>query len=273
MDCVAIIPARHHSVRLPGKLLASLAGRPMIQHVVECCLRVDGVRRVVVATDHVEIAAAAQAAGADTCLTPSDLPSGTDRVAAAAQDYPSEIILNVQGDEPLLDPGELGRALSAFHSDGCDFGTLRSPLRESRDLWDANVVKVVTDCEGRALYFTRGPAPFPKAEWIGAGAGRPEAGAIGVGGRIVFANAPELPGPYAVHVGVYFYRRAGLVRWARLEPSTLERVEGLEQLRLLEAGEVIRTYEVVASHPGVNTKEDLERVRAVLEGGQADGRE
>lgn len=260
VDCIAIIPARFDSTRFPGKALASLAGRPLIQHVIERCARVTSVREVVVATDDERIASAAREAGAEAVLTPAELPSGTDRVAAVAAGLDCDVVLNVQGDEPLIDPQELDRAVRSFVASAADYATLRAPLREARDLWDPNVVKVAVDVSGRALYFSRGPIPFPRAECSGA------AGA-GAAPRVEFTSAPELPGPYWVHVGVYLYRRRALLRWARIAPSALERAEGLEQLRLLEAGETIWTYEVGEAVPGVDTEEDLERVRKALAGG------
>lgn len=257
MDCVAIIPARYRSVRFPGKPLASLAGRPLIEHVVRRVASVPEVGRVLVATDDERIAAAAVVAGAEARMTEPDLPSGTDRVALVAAGEDAEIVLNVQGDEPLVDPQALSEAIAGFAATNAEFGTLRAPVREARDLFDPNVVKVVIDDDGRALYFSRAPIPFPRAAWLAAD-NRPGEPAIG------FAGVPELPGPWWIHVGVYLYRSPSLQRWARMPPSTLERIEGLEQLRILQAGETMLTFPMAHSVPGVDTPGDLERVERLL---------
>ena len=271
MHCIAIIPARFGSVRFPGKALASLAGRPIIQHVVERCVEITELEMIVVATDDARIAEAAEEAGAVVVDTPSELPSGTDRVVLAAERYPADIIVNVQGDEPLLDSEGVAEALRRFRSDDVEFGTLRAALADSRDLWDPNVVKVVVDRHGRCLYFSRAPVPFPRSAWdpggsmLGGEAEVGEAGGCGEEARLSFHASPALPGPFWIHVGVYLYRRAGLERWAALPPSRLEKIEGLEQLRILEAGETMQSYPVVEAVPGVDTPEDLERVRAHLD--------
>ena len=259
MDCVAIIPARYHSVRFPGKPLATLQGKALICHVVERCQQVAGVTRVIVATDDERIAAAVQSMGAEARMTPADLASGTDRVALVAESERAELILNVQGDEPLIGVEGLSRALRSFSESDAGIGTLRTALTNPADLWDGNVVKVVVSDDERALYFSRAPVPFPRASWLAAENER--------GAEVIrFAAAPELPGPYWVHVGVYMYRRQALARWARIPPSALERAEGLEQLRALQEGETIQTYLVDETMPGVDTPEDLERVRQHLGG-------
>ena len=278
MDCVAIIPARFASTRFPGKLFASLAGRPLIQQVVEGVRQVRGIDATFVATDDERIADAVRSAGADVIMSEGEFTCGTDRVAHAARDLPAEIIVNVQGDELILDPEAFASALHAFRGDGSELGTLVTPLLEPGDLWDPNVVKVVVDSTEKALYFSRGPVPFPRAQL------RAESFAEGIevvglaenetvrrfssnvdsGTTLRFADAPELPGSYRIHLGVYFYRRAALERWAALPPSALEKSEGLEQLRALEAGETMQTYLINDAIPGVNTPDDLERARAVF---------
>lgn len=264
MDCVAIIPARYRSVRFPGKPLAPLRGRPLIAWVVERVRAVSGVDLVLVATDDDRIAEAARQAGADVRMTSAELASGTDRVAAVARDLDCRIVLNVQGDEPLVDAESLSRALDAFHDADADYGTLRAPVMEARDLFDPNVVKVVVDEGGRALYFSRAPVPFPRAAWLAAD-NRPGEPAIG------FAGVPQLPGPWWIHVGVYLYRSQALQRWARMPQSTLEQIEGLEQLRLLQAGETLLTFPTAHATPGVDTPEDLVRVERILaEDGRSD---
>lgn len=258
MDCVAVIPARINSSRFAGKPLALLSGRPMIQHVAERCAAVVGVGRVIVATDDERIAAAALGAGVEAMMTPTSLDSGTDRVAYVAEQIECSVVLNVQGDEPLIDPAELSTALASFSAGGYDYGTLRAPLIEARDRWDPNVVKVVIDCEGRALYFSRAPLPFPRDAWRAAPnrAGEP-----------LLAFEPTLHGAPAcwIHVGVYLYTHQALSAWARIPRSSLEQAEGLEQLRVLEAGRAIQTFPVAEAVPGVDTPEDLERVQRLLE--------
>ena len=256
MDCVAIIPARYGSTRLPGKPLATLLDRPLIHHVVERCAAVEGIDKVVVATDDERIVSAVRGTTAVAVMT-GEFASGTDRVAHVAAELGAQIVVNVQGDEPLIDPGELGAALRGFRESGKDFGTLRAPLRTARDLWDPNTVKVVVDSEGDALYFSRAPLPFPRAQSL------EPAGASG-DGRLEFEGAPDLPGPYWIHVGVYLYRTPALLRWARMPQSPLEIAESLEQLRILEAGERMQTYAVSESLPGVDTPQDLDRVRRAL---------
>ena len=167
MDCVAVIPARFNSSRFAGKPLALLAGRPLIQHVAERVTAVAGVERVIVATDDERIADAARAVGVEAMMTPESLASGTDRVAHVAEKLECSVVLNVQGDEPLIDPVELSEALAGFAAGDYQYGTLRAPLVDARDRWDPNVVKVVVDREGRALYFSRAPLPFPRKAWAG----------------------------------------------------------------------------------------------------------
>lgn len=262
MNCIAIIPARFASVRFPGKLLASLAGRPLIRQVVERVVAVRGIDATIVATDDERIGDAARKSGADVVLSRGEFTSGTDRVADAASRYSADIIVNVQGDELLLDVDAVAAALDRFRDSGAELGTLRAPLGERRDLWDPNVVKVVIDDNERALYFSRAALPFSRAEWRAAVAKVPD-------GAPVEAWLPRVSGGGGthgawLHMGVYFYRAEALRRWAALPPSKLEKAEGLEQLRVLEAGETMQTYLIREAIPGVNTPDDLERARAVL---------
>ncbi len=256
MDCIVIIPARFASSRFPGKLLATLAGRPLIAHVVERCLQLPGTEATVVATDDEKIASAASAVGAETVLTTEDFASGTDRVAHVARMFDAEVVVNVQADEVLIDPAAVGAALEKFRSSEAELGTLRMVLRSTTELWDPNVVKVVVDASGRALYFSRAPVPYPRAQAV----------QVPGGGLAPKEEINDIPSShYWIHLGVYLYRRAALDRWAALAPSSLERREGLEQLRVLEAGEMIQTYEVPGVPAGVNTPDDLERIRSIYE--------
>ncbi len=258
MDCVAVIPARFNSTRFVGKSLALLAGRPLIQHVAERCASVAGVGRVIVATDDERIVEAAIGAGVEAVMTPSSLASGTDRVAYVAAEIECSVVLNVQGDEPLIDPGELSTALARFVDGDHEYGTLRAPLVEPRDRWDPNVVKVVIDDRGRALYFSRAPLPFPRDAWRAA---------VNLPGepQLAFAPVAQSAARCWIHVGVYLYKRQALSAWARIPRSPLEQAEGLEQLRILEAGKTIQTFPVAEAVPGVDTPEDLERVQRLLD--------
>lgn len=235
---VVVIPAREQSERLPGKPLADLRGKPMIVHVWERASRARGIAQVVVATDSERIAAAVRAAGGRAVLTSPDCPSGTDRCADAARQLGvPAVVINVQGDEPLLDPEAIELLLEAFHDPDVEMATLARPLAEE-ELGNPNVVKVVLDGRGDALYFSRASIPFPRGE-----------GARALG-----------------HVGIYGFRGAFLQRFASLPPTPLERTEKLEQLRALEHGHRIRVLVTDYRSIGVDTPEDLERVRRLLGG-------
>ena len=237
-----VIPARYDSQRLPGKPLLDLGGRPMIQHVVERCQRARGISRVVVATDDRRIAGAVNGFGAAVEMTSRDCRSGTDRVAEVAHRMEEELFINVQGDEPLIEPGaieELGHALRA----GATLATLCRPAQEGEDLADPDTAKVVIDERGDALYFSRAPIPHFRD-------GRPK-------GALSF-----------VHVGIYGYTRATLFQLADLPQGRLERAEKLEQLRALEHGLKMRVVPTPYVSMGVDTAEDLARVRELLSSDQ-----
>lgn len=240
---VAAIPARYGSSRLPGKPLLPIAGRPMIEHVHGRVRQASGLDGVVVLTDDERIARVVEGFGGRVELTPGECRSGTDRIAWAARSWEDvDGVVNVQGDEPLIDPedvGRLARRLSEHPEDA--MVTLAVPASpEEED--DANAVKVVTDLAGHALYFSRSRIPFPR-----------------------HGNAPAVrPNK---HVGIYGYRRDVLLRLAELPPSPLEEVEALEQLRALENGIPIRVLEGSRPAPGVDTREDLERVERMMAGG------
>jgi 3-deoxy-manno-octulosonate cytidylyltransferase (CMP-KDO synthetase) len=234
---VAAIPARYGSTRLPGKPLLEIAGRPMVEHVYRRCLEARGLARVVVLTDDERIGEAVERFGGEWQMTPADCASGTDRIAWAARDWDVAAVVNVQGDEPMIDPAAV-EALARHLLDHPDVPvvTLASPATET-EFAESQVVKVVLDRRGDALYFSRAGIPFPR-----------HAG-----------QAPRLK-----HLGIYGYRREALLQIAALEPTPLERSEGLEQLRALENGIRIRVLQVEAAEPGVDTAGDLERVRTRL---------
>jgi 3-deoxy-manno-octulosonate cytidylyltransferase (CMP-KDO synthetase) len=235
MRVLAVIPARMGSTRFPGKPLARLRGRPLIEHVWAAVTRAPAVARAVVATDAEEIAAAARAFGAEAVLTRADHATGTDRVAEAAARVGGgyEVIVNVQGDEPLLAPAALEAAVDALAADPeAAAATLAVPDEDPAAFASPHVVKVVCGLDGRALYFSRAPLAGPPDE-------RPA--------RPLFLR----------HVGLYAFRRAALAAFAAWPPSPLETAERLEQLRLLEHGLRMRVAVTRYRSRGVDTPADL----------------
>jgi 3-deoxy-manno-octulosonate cytidylyltransferase (CMP-KDO synthetase) len=230
------IPARMDSTRFPGKPLALLAGRPMIEHVIEKALAA-GIGEVFVATDDVRIGAVAEQAGAKACMTRSDHPNGSNRLAEAIQSIDCDIMVNVQGDEPLIDPMAIHAVVEPFRHDAyLPMATLAHPLRAEADLHDANVVKLVTNANGRALYFSRAPIPFPRSGT---------------------ANALQ-------HVGLYAYRKEFLLIYPQLSSCEAEECEQLEQLRVLHHGYDIAVTVGDFHCIGVDTPADLARAEALL---------
>ncbi len=237
-----VIPARHASLRLPGKPLVEIHGRPMIQWVCEAAGRSDA-ERVIVATDDTRILDAVSAFGGEGRMTRSDHPSGTDRLLEVAEQLgwdDQHIVVNLQGDEPLMDARNLTQVARNLVLSGCDMATLFVDI-DAAEAADPNRVKLVCDAAGRALYFSRSPIPFDRD---GKGTG------------------------YLGHIGLYAYRVGFLKAFAALEPCALEQRERLEQLRALYHGYSIHAERaLVTPGPGVDTAEDLERVRALLEPG------
>jgi 3-deoxy-manno-octulosonate cytidylyltransferase (CMP-KDO synthetase) len=249
---VAMIPARFGSTRLPGKPLSDIHGKPMIQHVHDRVRRARRPDRVLVATDDERIAAVVRGFGGEVVMTSRDHATGTDRLAEAALCTDAEIVINVQGDEPLVDPDGIDAAVDGLTRDpGLDMATLSLPLRELAEMLSPSVVKVVCDANGDALYFSRSPIPLVRQ---GSSADLRAA-----------ATAAVAQGLARKHVGLYVYRREALLRFAALAPTALEVAEGLEQLRALQNGMRIRVVERDgAAGPAVDTAEDLERVRALM---------
>jgi 3-deoxy-manno-octulosonate cytidylyltransferase (CMP-KDO synthetase) len=236
---LAIIPARYQSTRLPGKALVDIAGRPMIEHVYRRAAAAKSLDAVVVATDDERIAGAVEAFGGVAVMTASTHLTGTDRLAEVAVSLPCDLIVNVQGDEPLLDPAVIDAAVEPLRRDpSIQIGTAARALRDAAELTDPNMVKVVCDTEGFALYFSRAAVPH---------------------GRDHSALASA-----RVHIGLYVYRRDTLLRLSRLPPGPLERLEALEQLRALEHGIRIHVVATTYQSAEVNTTEDLERVRQLV---------
>jgi len=239
---VAIIPARFQSSRFPGKPLAEIDGRPMVSHVVERARQVAGIGRVLVATDDTRVFEAVVRHGGEAVLTRADHRSGTDRLAEVAATLDCDIVVNVQGDEPMIAPAMIGQAIVPLLEDaGVLMATLRRRFDDPADAANPNIVKVVIDRRGDALYFSRAAIPH---------------------GR-------NLPGHFVPdctfkHIGLYVYRREFLLHLAALAPTPLEIAESLEQLRVLEHGHRLRTVETAHDSVGVDTPEDLERVRRLV---------
>ena len=235
---LGVIPARYASSRFPGKALVSIGGKTMLQHVWE---RASGARyltKVVIATDDDRIAREARSFGAEVRMTLASHASGTDRVAEVASADSANIIVNIQGDEPLIDPGAIDTAVLAIdQEDDVHMATLKRRLDEPGDIANPNVVKVVTDRAGNAVYFSRSPIPYARGE-----------------GTI-----------YYKHIGLYVYRRDFLLSYSDLPVGPLEQAEKLEQLRALENGLRIRVAETDYESLGVDTPGDLERLREIFE--------
>jgi 3-deoxy-manno-octulosonate cytidylyltransferase (CMP-KDO synthetase) len=242
---IAIIPARYGSTRFPGKALAMIQDKPMIQWVYERTKRSTLVNRVIVATDDERIRAAVLAFNGDVVMTSSAHPTGTDRIAEVAQGVECGIVVNVQGDEPLIHPEMIDQAIRPLVEDpSIPLGTLCRRIADPREAADPNVVKVVLDRNGFALYFSRAPIPWERDRWAG---------------KTSLAELP-LHGRMYKHIGLYVYRRKFLLDYARMPHSELEAIEKLEQLRALENGHRIKT--VVTEHEsfGVDIPDDLGKI-------------
>lgn len=256
ISAIAIIPARFHSTRLPGKPLLDICGQPMIVRVCERALAAQNVSRVLVATDDERILDAVRAAGYEAMLTSPAHTSGSDRLAEAvgALGESFDLVVNVQGDEPLISPRTIERAVAALHEDAdAACATTCEAIGRASDVLSPDVVKVVSDERGYAVYFSRAPIPYPRD------AAR-ESGSLAAALEV----EPALLATFRKHTGLYVYRRAFLLEYAGWPQSALERAESLEQLRMLEHGARIRVIETTDSSIGVDTPADLERVRAVL---------
>jgi 3-deoxy-manno-octulosonate cytidylyltransferase (CMP-KDO synthetase) len=253
---VAIIPARYASTRLPGKPLLEIAGRPMILHVLERALSARNITRAIVATDDERILDAVCSAGFEAQMTSKDHASGSDRLAEVAATLDeTEVIVNLQGDEPLISPRTIERAVDELLKDeDAQVVTTSEAIRDAADVLSVDVVKVVTDASGHALYFSRSPIPFPRDM-------------VRRYGTLLAALEiePDSLTRFRKHTGLYVYRRAFLLEYTRWPQSELERAESLEQLRILERGIPIRVIEADTPSVGVDTLQDLERVRKMIE--------
>lgn len=238
---VIVIPARYESRRFSGKALADIRGRPLIEHVYRRARKVRGVEQVLVATDDRRIQACVEAFGGRAVISAAAHKCGSERVAEAAAGLEADVVVNLQGDEPLIHPGSIERVIRALgETPRVQMATLKTPIRDQDDLGNPNVVKVVTDQNGLALYFSRAPIPHP--------------------GREPRHRAFK-------HIGVYAYRKDFLYRFAALEQSELEKLEKLEQLRALEHGFEILVVETEHDSIAVNTQEDLERAAKAMAAG------
>ncbi|MBI5598744.1 MAG: 3-deoxy-manno-octulosonate cytidylyltransferase [Deltaproteobacteria bacterium] len=239
MKVVAFIPARFGSTRLEGKPLKEIKGRPMVQWVYERVKRSGAVSEAAVATDDERIARAVRAFGGKAVMTSLSCMTGTERVAEAAKACDGDIIVNVQGDEPLMEPGVIDDCVRALIEDPvASISTPVTRMKDPEEFANPNVVKAVTDLNGFALYFSRSPIPYPR----------------NIKGS----------GPVKKHIGLYVYRRDVLLKLAKMPPTPLEEAEGLEQLRAMENGLRIKVVETGYDPVSVDTPEDLERVRMMV---------
>ena len=260
MSVLAIIPARYGSVRFPGKPLATLQGKPVIQHVYEQVAKAARVDDVVVATDDDRIREAVERCEGRVVMTSADIQSGTDRAADVARGSTASIIINVQGDEPLVQP-EMVDQLAVFLEEhgAVPMASLMTPLARSDAFANPNVVKVVVDRDGFALYFSRAPIPYLREDLAGS--------------RLKAEGSRQAPWPPGQspqraykHLGIYGYQRHFLLQFPHLEPTPLEQSERLEQLRALEHGYRIKPLETAHDTIGIDTPDDLRRVEALLAG-------
>lgn len=235
---VIVIPARYGSSRLPGKPLLDIVGKPMIQHVYERALQVAGVAEVWVATDDPRVEQAVQAFGGKAIMTRNDHESGTDRLVEVMHTVEADIYINLQGDEPMIRPRDVETLLQGMRDDpALPVATRDRHAISAEEATEPSTVKVVVNTRQDALYFSRSPIPYPR-------------------------NAEKAR--YLKHVGIYAYRRDVLQNYSQLPKTPLSQIEELEQLRLMNAGINIRTFEIAATGPGVDTPACLEKVRALM---------
>ena len=239
---IVVIPSRYGSTRLPGKALVPLAGKPMVQHVYERASRAQTVHRVIVATDDERILDAVKSFGGEARMTRTDHRTGTERIAEVAVHEPGDVFVNVQGDEPLIDPVAIDTAVGALLEEPpAQVSTVATAIRHPGDIMDPNVVKTVLDFDGNALYFSRAPIP-----WIR-------------------DTQQKLHVKYWKHLGLYVFQREALLEYPTLPQGDLEKIEQLEQLRWLENGWKIRVVEVAHDAVSVDVPEDVARVEKLMQ--------
>ena len=241
-EVVVVIPSRYGSTRLPGKPLVTLAGKAMVQHVYERAKRAQTVHKVLVATDDQRIMDVVKGFGGEARMTRSEHRTGTERIAEVAAHEKGDIFVNVQGDEPLIDPAAIDMAVGALLEDSeAQISTVATAIRHASDIMDPNVVKTVVDFDDNALYFSRAPIPW------------------------VRDTQQKIHVKYWKHLGLYAFRRQALLEYATLPQGELERIEQLEQLRWLENGWKIRVAEVAHDAVSVDVSEDVARVEKLLQ--------
>lgn len=244
MKIIGVIPARYGATRFPGKPLAKIGDKPMIQHVYERAKKAKRIDRVLVATDDRRIVDAVEGFGGEAVMTAPDAPSGTDRIIEAVGHLDYDIVVNIQGDEPFVDPEGIDDCISVLVEDPLvSVSTMAVRIDDANELIDPNVVKVVNDFGHHALYFSRSVIPFPR------GFERPD-------GDVDMEKAVKET-VFLKHIGLYAYRKDALMRFASLPPSPLEMLEKLEQLRILQSGGRIRIIEVSTKNVSVDTPDDL----------------
>jgi 3-deoxy-manno-octulosonate cytidylyltransferase (CMP-KDO synthetase) len=258
---IAVIPARYESTRLPGKMLMPIAGKPLILHTLGRTSEAKMVDRVIVATDDERIRGVVEKAGGEVVMTSKEHLSGSDRIAEVAVGLPEgSIIVNVQGDEPVISPETIDRAVEALIvDDSADMATTCEPIESLGDLLNGNNVKIVVGDHGYALHFSRSPMPWPREASLRHD-GDP---------NVAIEEEPELLRNYKKHTGLYVYRREYLLKFTKMPQTWLEQYEMLEQLRAMENGAKIRVVDAVGKSIGVDTQKDLDRVRELLEGAAA----
>lgn len=247
MSFTVIIPARYQSTRLPGKPLADICGKPMIEHVYRQAIQA-GADQVIIATDDQRVADVATEFGGTVCMTSPDHESGTERLAEVVEKMriaPDHIVVNVQGDEPLIPPVVIAQVADNLAASTAPMATLGVAIEDAEDAFNPNAVKVVTDHQGYALYFSRATIPWDRDQFA--------------------EDKSQLNQPLMRHIGIYAYRAGFINKYINWAPSTLEKIESLEQLRVLWYGEKIHVALAKQTPPpGVDTPEDLEAVRALL---------
>lgn len=238
LTIIGVIPARYGSTRLPAKALAMIHGKPMIQHVYERCLKAKLLTEVMVATDDKRIFDSVINFGGNAVMTSKAHKSGTDRIGEAVRKIRCDIVVNIQGDEPMIDPGNIDKAIEPLITDiRLNISTLCFKITDKKEITNPNAVKAVSNKDGNALYFSRSVIPF---------------------------NRDNTKAEYFKHIGLYVYRKDYLMKLVKMKPSKLEMAEKLEQLRVLESGEKIRVIEIKRDSHSVDTPADLKKVRKLI---------
>jgi len=241
MKKVIVIPARLDSSRLPKKVLLDLKGKTVIQRVYEQCLKVKNIDGVYIATDSTEIEGVCRSFTDHIILTKSSHQSGTDRIGEAVVGIDCDVVVNVQGDEPFIDPNLIEELVHSFDHDQVSMASAMSKIENIKDLQDPNVVKVVVDTQNNAIYFSRAPIPFPRDHQ-----------------EIIYSNEELKKHNFFRHIGIYGYQKDFLAKYIKMEQTNLEKLEKLEQLRVIENGFKIKMIEAASSLIGIDTQEDYE---------------